>query len=133
MQIGDESPYRPVGGNAADDQGRKTMAVAVVVSFDLHKKSYPVPKTVYNRIKADLARIKVEKFVLNRDKDVVKLPANTFVGILSGPLSKRKSATIRDAVREEVAEIIAAHHKRATIFVFVGKKWAWGKKSLRRR
>ena len=107
------------------------MRIDVIVSFDLHRKGEDVSDSIYRKIKTDLAAIKVEKIAATRDGRVVRLPANTFVGILSGELAEERSRNVRDVVRKKVVSIVKKHHKRATVFVFVGKKWAWTRKSFR--
>ena len=106
--------------------------VAIVVAFDLHGVKNSKKFATYSNIKADLAKLKLNKHVVSQKSGkTTQLPANTFVGILSGaPILEKNAGRIRDAARRKVRKIIKKHHPHATIFVFVGKKWAWGKSSI---
>ena len=104
---------------------------AIIVTFDLHDVPNEDKYRVYTRIKKDLAKLRLNKFIVKEDGNETSLPHNTFVGILEGSLFKREVATIRDRAKQKIKAIIERHHQRATIFVFVGKNWAWSRPKLR--
>jgi len=102
----------------------------IVITFDLHDVPNEGKSRVYSNIKKDLAKLELKKHVVKRDGKQVGLPRNTFVGILEGPISEREASHVRDRARTKVKEIIRRHHEDATIFVFVGKSWAWGRSKI---
>lgn len=106
------------------------MSVAIVVTFDLHGVRRSERWRTYSRIKRTLAVLQINKFVVTKDGRESKLPANTFVGIFRGPLSENASPYIRDITRRKVVSVVRRYHKNATVFVFIGKKWAWGKRRI---
>lgn len=102
--------------------------VAITVTFDLHYVKPQNRRRVYTQIRDDLASAKMRKYIIRKSGSQLKLPANTFVGFFSGPtVDGMTSAQIRTVIMTRVKRIIESHHRSATIFVFVGRQWAWGK------
>ncbi|MGJ7521761.1 hypothetical protein ACSFA0_14845 [Variovorax sp. LT1P1] len=102
----------------------------IVITFDLHDVPNSQKSRIYSNIKRDLAGLALNKFIIKTDGTAVGLPRNTFVGILEGRLFERDAGQVRDVARTRVKEIVLRHHSSATIFVFVGKSWAWGRSKL---
>lgn len=99
----------------------------IVITFDLHDVPATRKSKIYSKIREDLAGLSLNKFIIKADGTEVGLPRNTFVGILEGRLFERDAKHIQNVARTKVKKIIERQHHSATIFVFVGKSWSWGK------
>lgn len=102
--------------------------VAITITFDLHNVKPTRRYAVYSGVKKGLAAMKMNKYVISSSGNQTNLPSNTFVGFLRGPNVARMSVgNIRLVVMKKVKTLIAQHHKPATVFVVVGRNWAWGR------
>jgi len=104
------------------------MSLFAVVTFDLHGAKSPE----YQRVKRRLGRLRLKKQLHSKNSDTpTRLPANTFAAKFIGKCNEKTAKELRNHLTQKVCVAIAELGLRATIFVAVGDKWAWSKKSVK--
>lgn len=93
------------------------MSYGVFCTFDLKNASSKDYENAY----ADLAKIGLKKVVVGNNSDVV-IPTTSVFGEFNGA----SAGSVRDTVRQKVADAFKARGFKSEIFVFVGGDWAWG-------
>ena len=103
------------------------MSMLVVVTFDLHG----APPAEYPRVQTALANLTLKKQIRSKKSGKLsEMPHNTFVARFSGKWNKRRAKKLRDYVLKAVRTAIKALGLNATMFVVVGERWAWSRRSF---
>jgi hypothetical protein len=98
------------------------MSLLATVTFDLHNTT---PDS-YIRVKNKLSRLQLENKIRSKKTHVpTKLPANTYVAEFDRP--NNEAPDLRDQLRNKIKKIIRDEGLKATIFITIGNRWAWGK------
>lgn len=103
------------------------MSLLAIVTFDLHGAE----SKHYSQVKRKLNTLNLEKQIHTKDNNYpTDLPANTFAAKFESNWNEQTATELRDYLRSEVAEAISTLNLKATIFVVVGSKWAWGRRRV---
>jgi hypothetical protein len=98
------------------------MTLLATVTFDLHGASPDSYSVVKNR----LSRLKLENKIKSKKSRIpIKLPANTFIAEFER--ADNEATDLRDYLRNGIKKIIREEGLKATIFITIGHRWAWGK------
>lgn len=93
------------------------MNYGVFCTFDLKNAS----STDYQNAYSDLGKIGLKKIVAGGNGNVV-IPTTSVFGEING----NSTASVRDNVRQRVANAFQSRGFTSEIFVYVGDDWTWG-------
>jgi hypothetical protein len=93
------------------------MSYGVFCTFDLKNAS----SKDYDNAYSDLAKIGLKKVVAGTNNNVV-IPTTSVTGTFTGT----SASSVRDYVRQKVADAFKARGFKSEIFVFVGDNTTWG-------